>query len=234
MKARRAIVALSVASAAVAETVGAVSLTRIARVHLGFPPGLAWTLTASVAVGAVAGAIMWSAWGHGSQQRRTGVRLNVSCSTLCAGGVGLDHAVNATEHLAWQAIAFLVGAFLPLLSTWLVHALAKVGATGIPAKTEPPTKIATAVADEPEFIEPAPIARRVAQRGLEAIPNAPAVEVDAETVREIDEIEIHRVMRDTKPRVNREVAEIMVRDGVSRATAYRRAKGGGRDAAALA
>jgi len=41
-------------------------------------------------------------------------------------------------------------------------------------------------------------------------------------------------MRDTKPRVSREVATVMVRDGCSRATAYRRVQKEAGDAAALA
>lgn len=129
MQARAAIIGLSVASAVVAEIIGALSLMRIANEHLGFPDYLEWTLTASVAVGAVAGAIMWSTGAEGSPIRRTGVRLNVSCSLICAVGVGLDHAVNATPERGWQIVAFLIGAFLPLLSTWLVHAIAKMRGT---------------------------------------------------------------------------------------------------------
>lgn len=165
-----AMVWLVVTAAAVAELIGAVSLTRIAGQHLGFPHYLEWTLTASVAVGAVAGAIMWSIGPEKSQTRSTGVRLNVACSLLCAVGVGLDHAANATARVAWQIIAFAIGAFLPLLSTWLVHALAKLGGTGTsaaentgePTPAAPPTTVSELVqqvakppiADDPATPEP--------------------------------------------------------------------------------
>jgi hypothetical protein len=231
MKARRAVVALSVASAAVAETVGAVSLTRIAGDHLGFPAGLAWTFTASVAVGAVAGAIMWSVGAAKSGVRSTGVQLNVACSVLCAAGVGLDHAVNATSHRAWQVAAFLVGAFLPLLSTWLVHALAKIGVPETQPLVKPDEKAESVVVDEPEFVEPAPITPRVVQRSLDTVP-----EVDAETVAEIDEIEAGiredsptptpsrlTAVSSTSPPWGRRARELK-RKGVKHATAYRQAK----------
>src|SRR5690349_5954719 len=205
---RTAITALSAAGGTAAALVGAVSLTRIAAEHLGFPPLLTWTLTAAVDIGAVAGAVMWSTSSPKTSIRRTGVRLNVSCSLISAFGVGLDHAVHASSSQAWKVTAFVIGAFLPLLSTWLVHALAKVVAVNGEGEVDTPRQhrselIETPVEIEPEFQEPTPVVRRVT-----APPTAiPAdVQVDAETVAEIDEIEIHRVMRDTKPRVSREVA----------------------------
>jgi hypothetical protein len=80
-----------------------------------------------------------------------------------------------------------------------------------------------AAEDEPEFVEPPPILT------VRAAVNPPSeIEVDDELVDEINEIEIERVMRDEK--VPRDIAEIMIREDVSRATAYRRAKGK-RDAA---
>lgn len=80
-----------------------------------------------------------------------------------------------------------------------------------------------AAEDEPEFVEPPPLLP------VRAAVNPPSeIEVDDELVDEINEIEIERVMRDEK--VPRDIAEIMIREDVSRATAYRRAKGK-RDAA---
>ncbi len=107
-------------AALVSGALGALSLTRIAGSNLGFPPGFAWSLTGSVDIGAAAGAILWVA--SSGVNRSRGRALNIACSTISAIGVGLDHATNA---LGWWVVpAGLVGAFLPALSTWLVHVLA--------------------------------------------------------------------------------------------------------------
>jgi hypothetical protein len=124
--ARMVVGALSGLGGAAAASVGAVSLTRIAGDYLGFPAHLEWTLTAAVDIGAAAGAVMWSTSPHRSPNRATGVRLNIACSVISAVGVGLDHATHAEPIRGWQIAAFLIGAFLPLLSTWLVHALARL------------------------------------------------------------------------------------------------------------
>ena len=126
---------LAACSAAVGGLVGAVSLTRIASDYLGFPThvlvggsvwDLAWTLTGAVDVGATAGAVLWVTSLFGSRNRARGRWLNICCSTVSALGVGLDHATNASPvaGLTWPVIAFGIGAFLPALSTWLIHVLA--------------------------------------------------------------------------------------------------------------
>lgn len=129
IKSRVTIALLSVLGGSAAGLVGAVSLTRIATDQLGFPGGLEWTLTAAVDIGATAGAVMWSsAPGHQKRIRGAGMRLNIACSSISALGVGLDHSVHA-DHGGpgwWPYVAFFIGAYLPLLSTWLIHSLAKL------------------------------------------------------------------------------------------------------------
>ena len=168
----------------------------------------------------------------------------------------LSWAANALDHLrrtpaqpywsdwsqwAWIGGVVVFAGLAPVAVAGLLHFMARyVEFEKRVAETAPTPDVRTqpelsqnsvddamvaipAIPGEPEFIEPAPrIPVLFAPK-----PVAIETEVDAETVKEIDEIEIHRVMRDTKPRVSRDVAEIMVRDKVSRATAYRRAKGAG-------
>lgn len=145
MNGRRIVVTvLGAVSALIAGLVGAVSLTRIAGDYLGFPSDLEWTLTGAVDVAAVAGGIMWT--GFRGRVRRVGIPMNVVCTLVSGIGVGLDHATNAGRILAdgrsgnvtvdvgwWPVAAFLVGMFVPLLFTWLVHALAIIGDQEAPA-----------------------------------------------------------------------------------------------------
>lgn len=134
----------------------------------------------------------------------------------------------------WITGVVIFAGLAPVAVAGLLHFMAKFvdyerrPAVGSVSESQAET-VDTTPEIEPEFVEPALRIPALTVPTVEAVP-----EVDAETVREIDEIEIHRVMRETKPRVSREVAEIMVRDGVSRATAYRRAQKGADDAAALA
>lgn len=123
-----------VASIGAAAIVSAVSLTRIAGDHLGFPDGLEWTFTAAADIGSIAGAIGWVRSEAGSRARHSSVTTNIACSAVSALFVGLDHAANASP--GWTVVAFIVGAFLPLLSTGLVHDL--VQNTASPAK--PPAR----------------------------------------------------------------------------------------------
>jgi hypothetical protein len=116
------VVVLAVASAAVAATISAVSLTRIAGDSLGFPDFLEWTLTGAVDIGAATGAVLWVT--ARDRDRLRGKWLNIACSSVSALGVGLDHASNAAPGWAWAWVAFGMGAFLPALSTWLIHVLA--------------------------------------------------------------------------------------------------------------
>jgi hypothetical protein len=111
-----------VASAAVAAVISAVSLTRIAGDSLGFPDYLEWTLTGAVDIGAATGAVLWVT--ARDRDRLRGKWLNIACSSVSAIGVGLDHASNAAPGWAWAWVAFGMGAFLPALSTWLIHVLA--------------------------------------------------------------------------------------------------------------
>jgi hypothetical protein len=166
MNSRVIIAILSALSGIAAGLVGMVSLTRIAGDLLGFPNEplvLAWTLTAAVDIGAIAGAVMWSTSEAGTRIRRTGVQVNLACSSISAIGVGLDHSVHAsTSSVVWPYIAFVIGAFMPLLSTWLVHGLAKM----VPPAVEEPAaateevvvpEMQRAVPDEPTGgVRPAP------------------------------------------------------------------------------
>lgn len=160
----------------------------------------------------------------------------------------LSWAANALDHLrrapadphwadwarnGWIAGVIVFAGLAPVAVAGLLHFMAKfVEYEQRAAKGSETDSLAVsaeiAVDVEPEFVEPVPAipALRV------PTPASIAPEVDPEMVREIDEIEVHRVMRETKPRVSYEVAEIMVRDKCSRATAYRRVKGA--DDAALA
>jgi hypothetical protein len=202
MTRRTAITVLLVLSAVPAEWLGAISLTRIANDHLGFPDYLEWTFPVAVSVGAIAGAIMWTTSRDDPDLRNTGVRLNLTCSLLLAVGVGLDHGVNATEDVLLEAVAFLVGAFFPLLSTWLVHLLANVpakprpvtqdetgapkettgslaGDTAVPSRlgTEPVTRPVTRPVPRPEP-EPVPL------RSVPARPEPTAVELALDYIRD--------------------------------------------------
>jgi hypothetical protein len=174
-------------SAAAAGLVAAVSLTRIAREKLGFPGGLEWTLTAAVDIGAIGGAILWSISRPRSSNRRTGMRLNIACSTVSAIGVGLDHYSNAHPDVPWGTVAFLVGAFMPLLSTWLVHGLAKLSHGDVvaapdlvaaPVQSAPVAATAEVVASPVPQAAPAPPAPRkavTARQSQRPAPRPPAV-----------------------------------------------------------
>jgi len=111
---------LAALSAAVAAIISAVSLTRIAGGLIGFPEYLEWTFTGAVDIGAAAGAVLWVT--STGDNRHRGQWLNIACSTVSAVGVGLDHASHA--EAGWEPVAFAIGAFLPALSTWLIHVLA--------------------------------------------------------------------------------------------------------------
>lgn len=118
---------LSGLSGGAASLVGAVSLTRVAQLQLGFPDPLPWTFTAAADIGAVAGAIIWTVSAPRTPARRTGVRLNLFCLSMSSLCVGADHASHADKTwIGWAALAFLVGAFMPLLGSWMVHGLAKM------------------------------------------------------------------------------------------------------------
>lgn len=174
----------------------------------------------------------------------------------------LDHLLRAPAQPYWSVWAqrgWIAGVVIfaglaPVAVAGLLHFMARYvehqqrTTVGSGEEKRPETvveTVETAVESEPEFVEPPGelIARPLfAELTLPTMVTEPAVaetapaavEVDAETIQEIDEIEIHRVMRDTKPRVSREVATVMVRDGCSRATAYRRVQKEAGDAAALA
>lgn len=170
----------------------------------------------------------------------------------------LSWAANALDHLgrapvvpqwdaeaqwAWIAGVVLFAGLAPVAVAGLLHFMARyvehqqrtvAGSVEELSQGTVGETVRTTSEIEPEFVEPAPLVRAVAvpSAAVETVP-----EVDPETVAEIaeiDEIEIHRVMRDTKPRVNREVAVVMVRDKCSRATAYRRVQKEASDATALA
>lgn len=129
MNGRRWTVAvLGGASAGIAGLVGAVSLTRIAESHLGFPDGLYWTLTGAVDVAGIAGGVMWTAFR--GRVRAIGRPMNLVCTGVSGVGVGLDHAAHARPEGPWPLVAFAVGVFIPLLFTWLIHALAVIGDQG--------------------------------------------------------------------------------------------------------
>jgi hypothetical protein len=132
---RVAVGVLGGGAAALAGLVGAISLTRIAGDYLGFPPGFEWTFTGAVDVAGIAGGIMWTAFT--GAVRKIGRPMNIVCTIVSGIGVGLDHATHAGKALrevsgnpalpgsveVWPWIAFGAGLFVPLLVTWILHAL---------------------------------------------------------------------------------------------------------------
>lgn len=211
---------------------------------LGFPPE--FLFTAPLICDIVAGlATLVHGWARDDDEMRTWA------TTFVMIPMALSWMANAVDHLgraqpiptwpaagqwAWIAGIILFAGLCPVSVASLLFFATKFREferrTVAPEATSQPEMPVAAVV---ETVVPA----------SPAIETAPEPEVDAALVdeineigqvheradRAIDEIEIHRVMRDTKPRVSYDVAEIMVRDGVSRATAYRRVKEGGRDAA---
>lgn len=153
----------------------------------------------------------------------------------------LSWAANAVSHLgnagitafgdtraaqAWTLWVILAAGLCPVAVAALLYVATKfaefeqrLATTGtkvetVVAETPPP------VEDEPEFIEPArslivstrvaPPANKVPEPAKPILHSVPEIEEDA----------VVRVMQ--KHSVRREIAEIMVRDGCSRAVAYRR------------
>lgn len=150
---------LVAASAVVSFIVSAVSLTRIAEEMLGFPEGLPWSLTGAVDIGAAAGAVLWVTSPARHPNRARGMWINVCCSSVSGIGVGLDHLGHASPTLGYQIAGFIVGAFLPALSTWLVHILAHL------------------VTEAAESVKAAPAATENAPPRLAAVPTTKAVRI---------------------------------------------------------
>lgn len=201
----------------------------------------------SPAIGVAFGALsaispwLWGIWSRARNRTRLaelglvdvrGVKLSTARK--------LWHPIRSVRVLSWAAWEGVTDP-ADAVAGWVEAAKTSEGAVTTPGSTATTSDTATTpdtaattpgdTAGELEFVEPEPRILIVPAPQLNAFEER---QVDPETVKEIDEIEIHRVMRDTKPRVSYEVAEIMVRDGCSRATAYRRAKETGRDTAALA
>lgn len=209
---------------------------------LGFPPE--FLFTAPLICDIVAGlATLVHGWARDDDEMRTWATTFVMIPML------LSWMANAVDHLgraqpdptwpvagqwAWIVGVILFAGLCPVSVASLLFFATKfreferraAASEGGHVPADVPDGGSDDALAELEFVEPEP---RIALHRAEplAVEIAPEVQVDAETVREIDEIEIHRVMRDTKPRVSYDVAEIMVRDGVSRATAYRRVKEAG-------
>jgi hypothetical protein len=213
-------------SAAAAGLVAAVSLTRIAGEKLGFPDGLHWTLTAAVDIGAIGGAILWSISAVGSPNRRTGRWLNIACSAVSAAGVGMDHYANAAPEPPWGTVAFAIGAFLPLLSTWLVHGLAKLAdgvrpiAPAVPAAQPAPTEADSVAAPAAAAIEPRPAPR---PRRAAAMVTRPALVAAVEPVEplalgQLKGDELREWVRERWPMSAEQIVE---QTGCSRSTAFR-------------
>jgi len=180
----------------------------------------------SFAIGVAFGALsaispwLWGIWSRARNRTRLaelglvdirGVKLSTARK--------LWHPVRSVRVLSWAAWEGVTDP-ADAVAGWAEAAKASETSDDAATKSDDAATKSDDAATEPEFTEPAP---RIPALSAPK-PVAIETEVDAETVKEIDEIEIHRVMRDTKPRVSRDVAEIMVRDGCSRATAYRRAK----------
>ena len=188
------------------------------------------SLAAGVAFGALSAVSPWL-WGVWSRARNR-ARL-AELGLVDIRGVKLSlarkvwHPIRSVRVLSWAAWAGVTDP-AEAVAQWQESRQKPVSRSETPQDTTVPES-------EPEFEEPAPVVRRV------TVPaSVPAdVQVDAETIQEIDEIEIHRVMRETKPRVSTESVQLKkavayvrrhptksakdVRDatGVSRATAYR-------------
>jgi hypothetical protein len=200
---------------------------------LGFPPE--FLFTAPLICDIVAGlATLVHGWARDDEPMRWLATwfvmgpMMLSWSANAVDHVGrapVDPAWPATGQWAWLAGVIVFSGLCPAAVAGLLFFSTKFTEfEQRQAERAPKVPVETVAAeDEPEFVEPPPIL------AVRAAVNPPSeIEVDDELVDEINEIEIERVMRDEK--VPRDIAEIMIREDVSRATAYRRAKGK-RDAA---
>lgn len=193
---------------------------------LGFPPEFLFTppLICDIVAGL---ATLVHGWARtDASMRRLAAAFVMAPMLLSWAANAVDHVARKPRNPVWSELgqnAWLAGVILfaglcPVAVAALLYFGTKFAEferrlteqeMGDVVTSEVPTIEAV---DEPEFIEPQPI--------VTVTTRVPEVEVDDELVDEINEIEVAQVMRDEK--VTRDIAEVMVRDGVSRATAYRR------------
>jgi hypothetical protein len=178
---------------------------------------------------------------------RHDARMRRLAALFVMGPMILSWAANAVDHLAnagvttfgetygekaWTLWVVLAAGLCPVAVAALLYFATKfiefeqrsAALEPLPAPETTPLSTGTAptgtavVPEEPEFIEPAPITLRAVSP-----PEQPLA--DDELSHELDElVRIEQVMTETTPKVTRDIAEIMVREGVSRPTAYRRRK----------
>lgn len=211
---------------------------------LGFPPE--FLFTAPLICDIVAGlATLVHGWARDDEQMRTlATKFVMGPMVLSWAANSVDHLERAQPETTWPAagqwawiVAVIVFAGLcPVSVASLLFFSTKFReferrTTGqdvavkseITATTDETVAVSCNVEDEPEFVEPAPVVSRVAA----ALPLA-EIEPEDTLNDELDELlEIERVIAEEKAKgytVRREIAEIMVREKVSRATAHRRRK----------
>lgn len=172
---RHVVIALAVLAGVSGELLAAVSMTRIAGPAiveagqtagaLGFPYALRWTLFAVVSVAGWVGAVLWTSDNPGN--RPLGRLLNLPAALIAGVFVGLDHAQHAPVPEPWQAVgpwqalAFIAGPLITLVSSAMLHVIAKLrdradartGGPRVPASSARPPRTPEQV---PRPAEPEP------------------------------------------------------------------------------
>ena len=212
----------------------------------GFPPE--FLFTAPLICDIVAGlATLVHGWARDDAPMRT------LAATFVLVPMGLSWIANAADHLdraqpvstwpvlgqmAWIGAVILFAGLCPVAVASLLffstrfgeferrEAQAKVSRSEtaqVSAEVEVNTE------DEPEFVEPEPIPQRVLPPTTKTAPAEVEVNTEDEPTADAMDDELTELLRIEQAmaehRVTRDIAEIMVREGVSRATAYRRRGG---------
>lgn len=161
---------------------------------------------------------------HDAKMRRLAALFVMGPMILSWAANAVDHLANAhvttfgTSYgeKAWTLWVVLAAGLCPVAVAALLYFATKF--IEFEQRATAPTVDETPEIADPEIVEKPTAAAAIA--APEPAPEASEVEVDDELVSAIDEIEIQQAM--DEHRVTRDIAEIMVRDRVSRATAYRR------------
>lgn len=163
---------------------------------------------------------------HDAKMRRLAALFVMGPMILSWAANAVDHLANAHVttfgttygEKAWTLWVILAAGLCPVAVAALLYFATKF--------IEFEQRVAVPVVDETPEIAEKPLVDAVVSAAepdhaeRESAPETSTVEVDDELVSAIDEIEIQQAM--DEHRVTRDIAEIMVRDRVSRATAYRR------------
>jgi hypothetical protein len=164
---------------------------------------------------------------HDAKMRRLAALFVMGPMILSWAANAVDHLANAHVttfgatygEKAWTLWVILAAGLCPVAVAALLYFATKFiefeQRSAVPELVETPE-----ISDEIPETAPVAVAPRPEISAPDPAPEPSAVEVDDELVSAIDEIEIQQAM--DEHRVTRDIAEIMVRDRVSRATAYRR------------